>query len=132
MKKALRWSKILYQVMPNHQPHLRRVHGRAYWAMGRQRRAIRQFQKAIRLSQQKGMDYQCEKSLLDLAAVQAEAREENRSEAIKLLKNMGIGHPAEGWLLGDQYDAQVVAPEFDLDAWECLNGDPQRGNLTPP
>ena len=133
MKKALRWSKILYQVMPNHQPHLRRVHGRAYWAMGRQRRAIRQFQKAIRLSQQKGMDYQRAKSLLDLAAVQAEAREENRSEAIKLLKNMESVIPrAEGWLLGDQYDEQVVAPEFDLDAWERLNGDPQRGNLTPP
>ena len=29
---------------------------------------------------------------------------------------------AESWLLGDQYDKSVVAPEFDLEAWERQHG----------
>jgi len=29
---------------------------------------------------------------------------------------------AESWLLGDQYDEAVVAPEFDLEAWEREHG----------
>jgi hypothetical protein len=29
---------------------------------------------------------------------------------------------AESWLLGDPYDEAVVAPEFDLEAWEQEHG----------
>ena len=69
------------------------------------------------------MDCQRAKSLLDLAAVKTEGREENRREAIELLKKMESVIPrAESWLLGDQYDEAVVAPEFDLAAWESENG----------
>jgi hypothetical protein len=29
---------------------------------------------------------------------------------------------ADSWLLGDQYDESVVAPEFDIAAWEREHG----------
>ena len=58
-----------------------------------------------------------------MAAVKEEGREENRAEAIELLKQMESVIPrAESWLLGDQYDEAVVAPEFDLEAWEREHG----------
>jgi tetratricopeptide (TPR) repeat protein len=118
-KKIIRRASLLYPTIPNHRPHLRRVFGRVYCAMGNRRKAIRNFEKAIRLSEQKSMDYQRAKSLLDLAAVQDKGREENRCEAIRVLKRMESVIPrAESWLLGDQYDEAVVAPEFDLNAWE--------------
>ena len=119
LRKMLRRAAPLYPTMPNHQPHLRRVCGRAYWSLGKRRKAIRNVEKAIQLSEQKGMDYQRAKSLLDLAAVKEEGREENRRKAIQLLKSMESVIPrAESWLLGNQYDEEVVAPEFDLAAWE--------------
>ena len=69
------------------------------------------------------MDYQCARSLLDLAAVKEEGRDEHRREAIELLKKMESVIPrAESWLLGEQYDESVVAPEFDLEAWEKEHG----------
>ena len=69
------------------------------------------------------MKYQQAKSLLDLAAVKKEGREYNRGEALRLLKEMSSVIPrAESWLLGDQYNESVVAPEFDLAAWERENG----------
>jgi hypothetical protein len=73
------------------------------------------------------MKYDLAKALLDLAAVKESGRDENRREAVALLKEMESIIPrAEAWLLGDQYDESVVAPEFDLAAWER-----EHGPLTP-
>ena len=92
-----------------------RVSGRAASALGNKRKAIRKFEKAVKLSEEKGMDYQRAKCLLDLAAVKQNGREESRKLAIALLKKMESVIPrAESWLLGDQYDEAVVAPEFDM------------------
>ena len=111
LKGILRRSALIYPTTPNHQPHLRRVWGRANWALGKRRKAIRSFEKAIRLSKQKGMDYQLARSLLDIAGVKSDGREDNRREAIRLLKKMESVIPrAESWLLGDQFDPAVVAP----------------------
>ena len=125
--KSLRWAlrktKLLYRSIPNHHPHVKRVFGRAYWQMGKSKKAIRNFESAVQLAKEKGMDYQRAKCLLDLAAVKEEGRDENRAEAIELLKKMESVIPrTESWLLGDQYDEAVVAPEFDLEAWEKENG----------
>ena len=123
LKKLIRRSLLLYPTIPNQHPHLQRAYGRAKYGMGKTRQAIRHFEKAIRLSEQKGMDFQRARSLLDLAAVKEEERDENRTEAICLLKEMESVIPrAESWLLGDQYDEAVVAPEFDLEAWEREHG----------
>jgi len=117
IRKTLLRARLLYRSLPNHQPHLQRVIGRARFALGRKRRAVRHFEEAVRLSQQKSMDYQRAKSLLDLAAVKEDGREENRAEAIRLLQETESVIPrAESWLLGDQYDEAVIAPEFDLRA----------------
>lgn len=87
------------------------------------KKAIRQFEKAVKIAEKKGMKYQRAKCLLDLAAVKGAGREENRTEAIGLLKEMKSVMPrAESWLLGDQYEEAVVAPEFDLEAWEREHG----------
>jgi hypothetical protein len=91
--------------------------------LGKQRKAIRHFEKAVRIAEKKGMKYQQAKSLLDLAAVKEKDRVNNRAEAIRILKEMESVIPrAESWLLGDQYDEAVVAPEFDLEAWEREHG----------
>jgi hypothetical protein len=69
------------------------------------------------------MPYYRARALLDLAAVKEVGRDENRTEAIRLLKEMVSVIPrAECWLLGDQYDEAVVAPEFDLESWEREHG----------
>ena len=123
LKKTLRRAAVFYMQLPNHKAHIDRVRGRAYWRLGKQRKAIRSFEKAIQLADKKGMKYQQGKSLLDLAAVKEEGREQNRAKGIELLKKMKSVIPrAESWLLGDQYDEAVVAPEFDLEAWEAENG----------
>lgn len=119
LKKICRRAVFLYSTIPNHQPHLQRVSGRAAMALGKKGKAIRKFEKAIELAEKKGMAYQRARSLLDLAAVKEERRESNRREAIDLLKKMESVIPrAESWLLGDQYDESVVAPEFNLEAQE--------------
>ncbi|WP_166825672.1 serine/threonine protein kinase [Thalassoroseus pseudoceratinae] len=93
-----------------------RSRGRAYAAKGNTRKAVRCFAKAIRRADEFGAEYDRAKSLLDLAAVQTNGQDKLRQEAIKVLKKMESVIPrAESWLLGDQYDEQVVAPErFDV------------------
>ena len=80
-----------------------------------------------------GMPFYQAKSLLDLAAVDPTDRDAHRERAVELLKEMESVIPhAEAWLLGDQYDEAVIAPEFDLDAWEAEHGiisRPARDNL---
>jgi eukaryotic-like serine/threonine-protein kinase len=69
------------------------------------------------------MKFDQAKSLLDLAAMKETGRDQNRREAVALLKEMESVIPrAEAWLLGDHYDEAVVAPEFDLAAWEQEHG----------
>jgi tetratricopeptide (TPR) repeat protein len=123
LKWGIRGAVVFHGVLRNHQAHLYRVRGRVHWRLGRRRKAIRCFQKAIRSAKTNGLDYQRARCLLDFAAVKEEGREENRTEAIRLLKEMESVIPrAESWLLGDQYDEAVVAPEFDLKAWEQEHG----------
>jgi serine/threonine protein kinase/tetratricopeptide (TPR) repeat protein len=111
IKQAMRLSAIFYYVLPNHQPHLQRVVGRALYALGKHRKGIRKLENGVRLSQQKGMAYQQAKCLLDLAAVKEEGCAENRAEAIRLLRAQESVIPhAESWLLGDNYDPSLVAP----------------------
>ncbi len=114
IKQALRLAAVFYSVLPNHQPHILRASGRALYALGNQRKAIRKLEKGVRLSQQKGMAFQQAKCLLDLAAVKEEGRAENRAEAIRLLKAQESVIPyAESWLLGDSFDPSLVAPLAD-------------------
>jgi hypothetical protein len=122
-RRMLRVAFLLYPAIPNHQSHVKRVHGRACAAMGHPRKAIRNFEAAIRLAEKKKMNYQQARSLLDLAAIKEQDRNENRSQAIQILKEMKSVIPrAESWLLGDQYDESVVAPEFDIATWEREHG----------
>ena len=123
LKRLLRRAVIVHGCYPNHQPHLSRVWGRALFLLGKRRKAVRKLEKGLRQAEEKGMDYQRARCLLDLAAVKEQDRTENRALAVELLKKMESVIPrAESWLLGDQYDEDVVAPEFDLEAWERENG----------
>jgi tetratricopeptide (TPR) repeat protein len=123
IQRALRAASIFYRTLPNQQPHLLRVAGRALYAFGKKRKSIRKLERAVALAKRNGMEYQQARCLLDLAAIKEEDRDDNRSLAIELLKKMESVIPrAESWLLGEQYDEAVVAPEFDLKAWERENG----------
>lgn len=123
LRRMTRLAKLLYATLPNHQAHLQRTFGRSAAAIGSKGKAVRHFKKAIRVASSKGMAYQMARSMLDLAAVQESERSENRAEAIRLLKEMKSVIPrAESWQLGDQYDESVVAPPFDIAAWEHEHG----------
>jgi serine/threonine protein kinase/tetratricopeptide (TPR) repeat protein len=123
VRQRCRWARVLAQMHVKIRPHLLRARGRAFIAGGKNRKGIHNFEQAVKSARQLGMKYDLGKSLLDLAAVKEEGREENRAEAIRLLKEMESVIPrAESWLLGDQYDEAVVAPEFDLEAWEREHG----------
>ena len=111
LEKLLRRATVISLLFKNHRPHLHRVCGRAEWVLGRKRRALLRFEKAVRLAQEEGKDYQRARSLLDLAAVKEDCGGECRSEAIGVLKSMDSVLPrAESWLLGEDYDESVVAP----------------------
>ena len=122
LKRKCRIAWLLTLFYPKLRSIMHRVRGRALWAIGRRNKALVEFEKAVSIEKIKTR-FDHAKSLLDLAAVKEEGREQNRSEAIALLKKMESVIPrAESWLLGDQYDEAVVAPEFDLDAWEKEHG----------
>jgi tetratricopeptide (TPR) repeat protein len=127
IRKRCRWAWILAMFHVKIRPHLLRARGRALVVLGKNRQGIRSIEKAAKSAREFGMKYDLAKALLDLAAVKESGRDENRREAVALLKEMESIIPrAEAWLLGDQYDESVVAPEFDLAAWER-----EHGPLTP-
>lgn len=123
VRRRCRWARILALLHVKIRPHLFRARGRAFAALGKRKKSIRNLERGAQSARLLGMKYDLGKALLDLAAVKEEGREENRAEAIRLLKEMESVIPrAESWLLGDQYDEAVVAPEFDLQAWEQEHG----------
>jgi tetratricopeptide (TPR) repeat protein len=122
-RRLNRWTPVLFAAYRSIQVPLLRSSGRLAALRGKHRRAIRKFKRALRLTESRGMPYFKARVLLDLAAIQEQERHSRRSEAIRLLKRMESVIPrAESWLLGDQYDEAVVAPEFDLESWEREHG----------
>ncbi|QDU39574.1 Serine/threonine-protein kinase PrkC [Maioricimonas rarisocia] len=112
VRKLAWWARAMFRSLPNHQPHLLRMLGRYDAACGRTKKAQRRFRQSIDLAKKKGMSYPAARALLDLAAVQEEGREENRREAVELLKAMESVIPrAEAWQLGENPDEACVAPE---------------------
>jgi tetratricopeptide (TPR) repeat protein len=123
LKRLCRESRLLLLTIPNLHPHIHRARGRVFWTLGKRRKAIRSFERAIQCAERLGADYDRARGMLDLAAVQETDREELQREAIELLRKQESVIPrAESWLLGGQYDEAVVAPEFDLAAWEGEHG----------
>jgi tetratricopeptide (TPR) repeat protein len=123
VRKRCRWARLIAIFHVEIRSHLLRARGRAFVALGKTRKGIRSIEKAVRVARELGMKYDLAKSLLDLAAVKESGRDQNRREAVVLLKEVESVIPrAEAWLLGDQYDDAVVAPEFDLAAWEREHG----------
>lgn len=122
-RTVARWIKFLFRSAPVLQPAMLRSLGRhAAWE-GKNRKAIRYFKKAENLTRKRGMPYHRARVILDLATIEEHNSEDQRKEAVSLLKQMESVIPrAESWLLGDQYCDAVVAPEFDLEAWEQENG----------
>ncbi len=111
LRSLCRSAGVSYFFFPNIQSSIQRARGRAFWVLGKQRRAIRCLRRAVERASSLGADYDLARSLLDLAAVTADGRDENRREAIRLLKKSKSVLPrAEAWLLADQFDAQCVAP----------------------
>ena len=123
VRRRCRIARLLAAFHPKIRPHLLRSRGRAFTVLGKRQKSIKELERAVSCARKLGMPYDLAKSLLDLSAVKEAKRDENRAEAIRLLKEMESVIPrAESWLLGDQYDESVVAPEFDLKAWEEKNG----------
>ena len=61
------------------------------------------------------MNYAAARGLLDLVALSTQGADSMRQRAVELLKEAESVIPrAESWLLADQYDESVVAPEHGL------------------
>jgi eukaryotic-like serine/threonine-protein kinase len=111
LKRLLRESWCALWTHPILHPHVHRARGRAFWVLGKRKKAIRCFERAVKSAADLGADYDRAKSLLDLAAVKEDGREQNRREAIALLKKTESVIPnAERWLLGDDPDRECLAP----------------------
>ncbi|MCA9146799.1 MAG: AAA family ATPase, partial [Planctomycetales bacterium] len=111
LKRLLRESRLSLWVHGNLHSPIHRARGRAFYALGNRRRAVRSFQRAIQCAARLGADYDLARALLDLAAIDDTARDQHRREAVSLLKQQVSVIPyAERWLLGDRYDERVVAP----------------------
>jgi len=111
LPRLCRLAAVMYWFFPNIQSPIQRVRGRALWVLGKHRKAVRYFERAVEKAAHLGADYDRARSLLDLAAVRSEQSDANRREAIKLLKETESVIPyAERWLLADQYDEHCVAP----------------------
>ena len=112
LRRLNRTAGFFALLQPNLRPAIERSRGRAFWVIGKRRRAARCFERAVKSASSLGADYDRARTLLDLAAIEEEGRKENRREAIRLLKKMKSVIPyAERSLLGDQYDPDVVAPQ---------------------
>ena len=99
---------------PNLRPQVQRVYGRLLCTTGRQRKAIRYFEKSIMSARQFGAEYDEARALLDLAAVDDERRDKFRAEAVTILKRLKAVIPrAEKWQLGEDPDQSCIAPEFE-------------------
>lgn len=123
LRRLGRVGWLMHKFYPNLQSPIQRVRGRTFWLLGKKRRAVRCIKRAVKCARDLGTDYDLAKSLLDLAAVKEHGRDENRRDAIELLKRMESVIPrAESWLLGEHYEDSLVAPEFDLETWEKENG----------
>lgn len=111
-KTRLNWDACFVAWLHrNLRPHSLRARGRLCWVSGKRRKARKLFRKAVQVAGDLGAHYDRAKALLDLAAVESEAQTENRLEAIELLKSMESVIPYdESWLLGEHFDADVVAP----------------------
>jgi tetratricopeptide (TPR) repeat protein len=114
LKRLCRIAVCMDWLYPNIASPAQRVRGRAYWSMGKKRKARRCYRKAVRSAESFGADYDRARSLLDLAASGVDNHQDLRAQAIELLKKQESVIPfAERWLLGDQYDPAVVAPPPD-------------------
>jgi hypothetical protein len=121
--RLARWIGWLMRISPQLHPSMLRSLGRLAACRGKTGKAVRRFRRAVASAERQKMPFYLAKSLLDLAAVDPTDRDANRKRAVELLKEMESVIPrAEAWLLGDQYDESVVAPEFDLEAWEAEHG----------
>lgn len=132
LKKYIRKARIWNFMLPAPRPWMGRAIGRSLWALGRRKSAIRWLRYAVRKGRQYSFGYELARGLLDLAAVDEQNRESNHAEAIEMLRNLESVIPrAESWLLGDQYDEAVIAPDFDLDVWEREHGKISADAATP-
>ncbi|MCA9138066.1 MAG: protein kinase [Planctomycetales bacterium] len=101
---------------PTIRAHSQRMFGRLAAIRGNHTKAARTFKKSIQTAEQYDGRYDFARGLLDLAAVQEKDRDENRAKAVSLLKRLESTIPhAESWLLGDQFDPDVVAPLLPAD-----------------
>lgn len=111
VRRLCRVAVAMDWLYPNIASPAERARGRAYASMGKSRKAISCFQKAIRRAEIFGADYDRARSLLDLAAIEEHLRDERRVEAIELLKQQKSVLPwSERWLLADRFDSDCVAP----------------------
>ena len=116
-------AKFMGWMWPNLRPLCLRQCGRILAVLEKRKKAIRYFERSIKFAKRIGYHYDEARSLLDLAAVKNQDQRKNRDQGIELLKQVEAVIPrAESWLLGDQYDEAVVAPEFDLTAWVQEHG----------
>lgn len=119
LKQLCRMAWLMHWFYPNLQSPIERARGRAFCQLGKRKTARRCFERAVKYAANLGADYDHARSLLDLAAIKEDGREESRRKAIELLiKQESVIPYAERWLLGEQYDASLVAPPPDGD---CSN-----------
>lgn len=122
LRKLLRRSRMLRVMFPIHRAQINRACGRAYWFLGKQKRAAKHFERAVRQAKRVGLGWELARSLLDDCAVKGERLEARKLEAqqweaTELLKKLDSAIPySQRWLLGDTPDPTCYVSEAETNA----------------
>jgi hypothetical protein len=116
-KRIARIARIVAWRSPNHRPHVQRVLGRLQCVLGRIPRAKKHLKNSIEHARAMGAEYDLARALLDLSVLDQPHRDALRTEATAILKRIQAVIPrAESWQLGDNPDAECIAPPWEPDA----------------
>ena len=135
--RAARKARMFCFRFPTLRPHCFRVSGRAFAAAGKKRKAVGYFDKAIAAGEKIGAEYERARALIDKSMLDYPNALTDRQTGLNLLESLGCVLPdAEVVYLGidrqahhqksaaarEKYCEENNLPEFDLEAWEGING----------
>lgn len=88
-----RFAKFCAWRFPNYMPHALRVRGRAAWLLGKRKRAIACFHRAITVGENIGARFDVARACIDLSKLDIEGREQYERRGLALLDELGAVLP---------------------------------------
>jgi len=91
--KLSRQAKFWAWRFPNYMPHALRVRGRAAWSIGKQKRAVECFQRAIKVGEAIGARFDVARACLDFAKLDSDNKTNYEQRGRQILNEIGAVLP---------------------------------------